>query len=1278
MGKSIYTYYKERLIEIGGNNRCLYLKKIINRTAYDIGRLFEGRDDKVSELVDFLWARNKKQPLTLISESETDEIVKNIPPVRSAPPDTSDMSESEAKRAISRYEKSVKSEISKVVEGEISKIKELMREIDEIEKETGRHELYIGYPFVFGSINLGPKKTLIKAPLLLFPVKIEMINDTTVEIRPSESESIQLNRALIFAYAQSKKMNVDEMELEFEDLSSFKTVTDLVNYLKEFRIKIEAKNSKHLYNYSRFKEPDSKGELSVRYAAILGRFPLSNSIYNDYNLLEKKNLTNDAINELLRTGGKNGAKRMRALEKSKKRAKALAAKRKKKSGLIHNYLVKMPDYAQSEVVRRVDECGNMVIYGPPGTGKSQTIVNIITDAIAKNKRVLVVSQKKAALDVVYSRLGSLGDKAMYVNDEAKEKKKFYERCYAAHQRDEGEDVADIGALVRKYSELEKKVDSEVGALDRIYHTINDKRPYGLSLAEMYSSSYMLTKNTAEYELYLKMLEHEQLLTLGHKEISDALFSIKAKNLDETYYTFIQAKEKNPLIDTMRGDLDIRTLSEVKGQLEVAEKSRKGFFNISKYPYIRQVLAFYSQLDDKASLNAVVKMSCALEGGSSMSRGKRIKEAKRGFTETIEAVKQYVAGYECLNRVMTRDGYISVIDNILRGNRAYVKLVYEALDNYIAQRDVGNLLGSLDKNMISVLDFAYMASKSYQNYREIISKVPLLRTYHEILRYEEEEKEELSLSLDFENITARIIKLKESELEVARKICEAKTSGEYRELFESREDAKDFLYQISKDKKLWPIRQTMDVYGDFILAMFPCWLLSPENVSSLLPLNKNMFDLVIFDEASQVFIESTIPTIYRGKNIVVAGDAKQLRPSATFMKRYMGADPDTVEDYSVQAALEVESLLDLAVARYDSANLTYHYRSRNQELIEFSNCAFYSSGLQIAPNVSRNKASAPIERHKVEGKWVNRKNTAEADKVVELLGKILAERENNETVGIITFNSDQQACIADAIDKETRKNSAFRYAMAREQMRCEGGEDQSIFIKNLENVQGDERDIIIFSIGYAPGDDGKVYTNFGSLSAEGGENRLNVAITRAKSKVIVVTSIEPEELKVDGAKNSGPKLLRQYLSYVRAVSAADTRDAESTLSSLNPHEGSESRSQSPARDVEEEIKAKLEKAGYTVHTGLGNRNNRISLAIYDDKLDRYLLGIEIDLNVYPGSSSAMERDVYKPKFLEARGWSIMRVWCRDWWLSPQRVIKNITAAADKNREILGDTKRARSR
>ena len=1267
MGKGIYTHYKERLIEIGGNNRCLFLKNVVRKGAYDIGRIFEGRDDKISELIDFLWTAGKS-PLTLISEKEQNDLISNIQAVDGMheEPDTAGLDPEEAAKIEKNRTKKRVASRQKLLEGEVAKIKELVREIEEIERETGRYELYIGYPFVFGSINQGASKTAIKAPLLLFPVKVEVDDDNTVEVRFNEAEKIQLNRALIFAYAQSKKLNIENLELEFDNLSSFKGIKQIIDYLGKSRIKIDCTTSKNIYSYSRFKEPDSKNELSVRYAAMLARFPLSNSIYTDYTLLEKKNLTNDAINELLRTGGKRGERRARALERKRIKEKAKAMKSGKLPDKKNIYTVKMPDYAQSEVVKKVDECGNVVIYGPPGTGKSQTIVNIITDAICKNKKVLVCSQKKAALDVVYSRLGPLNEKAMYINDEAKEKKSFYERCYAAHQKDEIEALTDVSALEREYNELQAKIDNDEKTLEEIYALLNDKRSFGLSLSEMYSSSYMLSKNSGEYATYLQLIEREDIMALNYKELSEALFSIKAKDLGKMYYTFIESKEKNPLIDTMKPELDIRTLSEVKGIIEDIHKSKKSYFNITKYPYTRQVLAHYSSLHDEKMRESIIKMECRLENRGKLITKRKMRKTREGFEETYRAIEEYASKYSCLNRVMTRDGFISVIDNVLRGNNAYIKLVYEALDNYITVRDVSKLLETLDKNMLMILDFAYTVCKNYQHYLEVIDKLPILRIYHELIRYEEECSADFAKLMDYVNITSRIYKAKEAQLEVSAKLCAGRNSTDYRDMFNSAPNSKDFLYQISKEHKFWPIRKTMEVYGDFIIHLFPCWLLSPENVSCILPLVKNMFDIVIFDEASQVFIESTIPTIYRGKNIVVAGDSKQLRPSSTFMKRYMGADPEHEEDYSVQAALEVESLLDLAVARYPSANLTYHYRSRNQELIDFSNCAFYSSNLQIAPNISANKNSRPIERYKVDGTWVDRTNPVEAEKIVELLKNIFKTRKRNESIGIITFNSDQQSCIADAIDKAAKADSEFRSYITKEKYRLDNGEDTGLFIKNLENVQGDERDIIIFSIGYAPNSQGKIYTNFGSLSTEGGENRLNVAITRAKTKVIVVTSIEPEDLKVDAAKNLGPKLLKEYLIYARSVSESDSDHTRAILKSLDPTERPKPGFITSLADVEDQMKEKLEKLGYTVHTGLGNRQSRIALAIYDEQSDRYLVGVELERDAFMASASAVERDVYKPRFLEARGWTILRVWSRDWWLSPNRVIKTIANLAERNR------------
>ena len=1262
MGKGIYTYYKERLIEIGGNNKCLYLKNIVRKGAYDLGRLFEGRDGKTEEFIDFLWSGGK-HPLTIISNKEKTDILRNLDASVKLTSRSKKVNEglvNQEETAAKKADKAKLDEAARVIEAEIAQIKELKREVEEIEKETGRYELFIGYPFVFGCIQNGATKSMIKAPLLLFPVNIDIVDESTVELRLNESEQIRINPALIFSYAQAKKLNVDQLELEFEDISKFKNVKDIVHYLEKAHVSIECPDTENIHKYSGFKEPEAgRTALSLRYAAVIARVPLSNSIFKDYTQLEKQNLTNDAVSELLRFGKKRKLKKKLKSKKPKKRAK--------KEAHTNSYIIKMLDYAQSEVVRRVDKTGNMVIYGPPGTGKSQTIVNVITDAICKQKRVLVVSQKKAALDVVFNRLGVVNSNAMYINDEAKEKQAFYDRCLIAHQNNLSNQGGDVKRLEDEFNEIENKIQAEVKNLETIQRVLNEPRPFGISLASMYSSSYNIPKNTPEYAIYIKMLDNKRLLSLNYKEMSEALFSINSMKLADMYYNFMQDKEKNPVIDCMLPEIDIRTLGEVKGSLEEIQKSRLSLFAISRHPYYRHVLTYYSKLKSRRNLKRIVKLANKLEHPFQIFRARAKKKTMQEFVTTYDAIKEYADQYSCLNKVLTNDGYLAVIDNVLRGNTAYIELVEEALDNYISTRDLNNLFHSLSASQFNILDFAYGVSKDYQDYLNVLKKILEIRIFHEVNKSEEECQDDLVKLVDFSNITTKIYKLKEQQLAVANKLCACKNTRQYAELYENSDDNKDYLYQISKKTKYWPIRKTMEVYGKYILSLFPCWLLSPENVSNLLPLTKNMFDIVLFDEASQVFIESTIPTIYRGKSIVVAGDDKQLRPSATFMKRYLGADPETIEDVSVQAALEVDSLLDLAVSRYDSANLTYHYRSRHQELIDFSNYAFYGGTLQVAPNISKNKGNRPIERYKVNGKWIDRKNYEEAKQIVDILKKIFATRKHNESIGIITFNSDQQACIADTIDKETAKDAKFRTNIMKETHRIENGEDTSLFIKNLENVQGDERDIIIFSIGYAPNESGKVNAAFGSLSQEGGENRLNVAVTRAKSKIIVVTSIEPEDLKVDGSKNVGPKLLQKYLMYTRAVSKGDNEGVAAVIAELRPTESKPDSIITNVESIEEQMKAQLEKLGYHVDIGLGNDNNRISLAIYDPATDKYLVGVELDTDAFKASSSCLERDVYKPRFLEARGWTIVRVWCRDWWLYPSKVIKNITNIAEKNRK-----------
>ena len=510
-------------------------------------------------------------------------------------------------------------------------------------------------------------------------------------------------------------------------------------------------------------------------------------------------------------------------------------------------------------------------------------------------------------------------------------------------------------------------------------------------------------------------------------------------------------------------------------------------------------------------------------------------------------------------------------------------------------------------------------------------------------------------MDFENIKARINTLTGELAVISKKICENSFVAEYKTLNETREDAKDYLYQISKKQKLWSLRHTMEVFGSYLLTLFPCWLLSPENVSSILPLKKNLFDLVLFDEASQVFIENTVPAIIRGKNVVVAGDAKQLRPTATFMRRYMGGADDD-DNLPMQAALEVESLLDLAIARFDNANLTYHYRSKLRGLIDFSNKAFYDGMLHISPDISRSLRNRAIERIRVNGTWQDRKNVAEANEIVALLKKLFKKR-SSDTMGIITFGSEQQSCIEDVIEKECAANAQFRTDYIQAVGRKENGQDVGLFIKNIENVQGDERDIIIFSIGYAKGGNDKVATHFGALSMDGGENRLNVAVTRARKKIYVVTSIEPEDLKVDSSKNNGPKLFRSYLTYARAVSNGNAAEINAVLDAMCPPPATVGRAELTV-PVEQQIAQKLRQLGYEADTNLGSGTNRISVAVYEKRRDKYILGIQVDKVLYAAHETPLERDVYACKFLEQKGWNVMRVWSRDWWHNSHEVTQRI--------------------
>ncbi|WP_301246351.1 AAA domain-containing protein [Paenibacillus vandeheii] len=409
----------------------------------------------------------------------------------------------------------------------------------------------------------------------------------------------------------------------------------------------------------------------------------------------------------------------------------------------------------------------------------------------------------------------------------------------------------------------------------------------------------------------------------------------------------------------------------------------------------------------------------------------------------------------------------------------------------------------------------------------------------------------------------------------------------------------------------------------------------------------MFDIVIFDEASQLTVESSMPSVYRGKEIIVAGDEKQLQPSNLFRSGYADDEDDDEAKYDVDESV---SLLNLAKRRFPEKILQWHYRSKYEELINFSNHAFYNGYVQIAPNVTPFKNPPTIVWKKVNGRWLNQSNEIEALEVVMQLKKILIEQDQ-KTVGIITFNAKQQSKILDVIDKTVLEDEEFRVLYTEQMAR---DLDERLFVKNIENVQGDERDIIIFSIAYAKNEEGKVYNRFGTLNQKNGENRLNVAITRAKESITVVSSIEPEDLNIANASEPGPRLFKSYLKYAKAVSGNKNEDIKSVIQEINETISTQTVQQSVQFDspFEEQVYQQLRNLGYELTTQVGMSGYRIDMAVvHPNDSSRYILGIECDGAMYHSSPSARERDVYRQRYLESRGWIIERIWSRNWWKNP---------------------------
>ncbi|MBV6646915.1 MAG: DUF4011 domain-containing protein [Cyclobacteriaceae bacterium] len=431
--------------------------------------------------------------------------------------------------------------------------------------------------------------------------------------------------------------------------------------------------------------------------------------------------------------------------------------------------------------------------------------------------------------------------------------------------------------------------------------------------------------------------------------------------------------------------------------------------------------------------------------------------------------------------------------------------------------------------------------------------------------------------------------------------------------------RELYHQVTKKKRIWPIRRVINQFSEELFKLLPCWMASPESASAIFPMEE-FFDLVIFDEASQCFAERGIPAMYRGKQVVIAGDDKQLKPFDLYRVRWEDENEEELPD------LEVDSLLNLASRYLPQQKLQGHYRSQSLELIEFSNFNFYEGRLQLLPHIDAINTDQPaIQYIKVDdGVWEQNTNLAEANRVLDLISQ-LQKKSPSKSLGVVTFNARQQELILDLLDEQATNNRKLV--------------SSSLFVKNIENVQGDERDVIIFSTAYAPDKKGKLQLRFGSLNQLGGENRLNVAVTRARESIYIVTSLHPSQLKTDDSKNPGPKLLKDYLEYGWRVHHKEW------IPSLRPEK---------KRDQTWYLRKKL--AVYANET-YPDKESLTDLPFADLSVkqgDTYLGMIMTDDELFFDALSIKDSFVYQPALLSEKKWPTMKIDSRETWINWQHI------------------------
>ena len=1033
-------------------------------------------------------------------------------------------------------------------------LKQMYRTVRTNMEETGANTLFL----TLGTLNWKEPKTIyvkdeprsLKAPIMLMPVDIVSLGKERFAIRKRD-EDVILNITLVEFLRQKFEISITNLNPLPQDAHGI----DVNLVLHLFREAIQEQT-----------------EWSIEDDSVLGIFSFTKFVmWNDIHTHSDLMMQNDMIRSLV-----DGRLYV------KDDAEAADARHLDTTCRPDEYV--MPLDADSSQFEAVIDSGNnrsFVLYGPPGTGKSQSITNIIANAMAQNKRVLFVAEKKAALDVVQSRLAKIGlaPYCLELHSNKMEKKHFLKQM---------QDVIDFvcDKNTEEYEKTAEALFAQRMKLNVYIESLHRKQKSGYSLFDCIERYLSLSQNPIAlskdlagkwskeqveglYEKCLALDSGETILGMSPTEHPlNGLYPKPENQSDRPTFVIASQTLEAQLAGLPQAIDNIRKQMERNAKMKIAPKTTRQYLEADyKLKRLIQLADIDESLwnDIDALYDAVVRWS--------------------NNVSLLPEWKKYIASLDELRQ----EGLGEAVDLYLNGKPG---------------KEVGD---------------AFLAGFFKLEAQYIIERDPQLCQFNGKV-FEQIIEKYISLTKEFQKLTQQELVARLS----ARNPLDSKDANVSAELTLLRK-------RIGNNGRGASIRSIIEQMPTLLPQLCPCMLMSPLSVAQYLDPSLEKFDLVVFDEASQMPTCEAVGAIARGKTWVIVGDPKQMPPTNFFVTN-VTEDEDADFD-------DLDSILDDCItlslpARY----LSWHYRSKHESLIAFSNINYYDSKLVTFPSVDDMQKKVTMQH--VDGVYdfgKTRTNAAEAKAIVDYaIQRLEDSRKGNcfRSVGIIAFSRQQSDLIEDYLNEEFAKRPDL------DMYNRESGEP--LFVKNLENVQGDERDIILFSVCYGPDKDGKVSMNFGPLNQAGGERRLNVAVSRSRYEMHVFSTLEPEQIDERRTNAAGVLGLKRFLEFAKNGILEKSNTQKETTNKI-------------ALQISEQ----LEKYGYAVHTNIGTSAFRVDVAVVDaEHPESYKLGILLDGTEYYRTKTARDREIVQPTVLQLLGWNLMHVWTIDWFTHPETVVQKI--------------------